>query len=154
MLREHYKRNLRDEIEINLIPFINFLVVLIPVLMLSAEFAQINILPASPVRQGYHPDTLSSTPFEATSIAIGIGDSAISIADGSRLFASIPCTPRFLPATEISAALSQIRSHAGAKRNEIAIASDDRVKYQRLIDVMDIARKTGFTDISVGRLRG
>jgi biopolymer transport protein ExbD len=152
MVGETWKRKLTGDDGVNLMPFINFLVVLIPVLMLSAEFSQINIIDACPVKGG-GTDSLSLERPIPTKLAICISDSAITIAGNERFLASIPCTPRFLPEPEIAQALANIRSGLGADNNEITIASDNRVKYQRLIDVMDLARKNGFTDVSIARLR-
>jgi biopolymer transport protein ExbD len=153
MVGETWKRKITDdEGGVNLMPFINFLVVLIPVLMLSAEFSQINIIDACPVRGG-GTDSLSLERPIPTQLAICISDSAITIAGNERFLASIPCTPRFLPEQQITEALATIRSGLTANRDQITIASDNRVKYQRLIDVMDLARKHGFTDVSIAKLR-
>ena len=90
----------------------------------------------------------------ASNLVVCVSDSAINIASNERFLAGIPCTPRFLPERQITEALAAIRSGLAAERNEITIASDNRVKYQRLIDVMDLARKNGFTDVSIAKLRG
>ena len=60
MFRNYYKRKITDDTEVNLMPFINFLVVLIPVLMLSAEFSETNILEAKPGAGGAQIDSASA----------------------------------------------------------------------------------------------
>jgi biopolymer transport protein ExbD len=154
MFRDYYKRKITDEVEINLMPFINFLVVLIPVLMLSAEFSQINILDAQTAKTGSDPTTTSDQKSTCRNLVICLSDSAINIASDDRFLASINCTSQYLPATELTSALSAIRSGIPPTMDRIIIASDRKVKYQRVIDVMDLAKKNGFGDISITRLRG
>jgi biopolymer transport protein ExbD len=153
MFRNHYKRSIADDTEVNLMPFINFLVVLIPVLMLSAEFSETNILEAQPATGGARIDSASILKPAMTTIVVCISDSAVNIASNERFLAGIGCSSCFFPAEEISGALASIRSALPAKMDRITIASDITVKYQRLIDVMDLARKNGFTDVSIARLR-
>ena len=153
MFRDNYKRSIADETEINLMPFINFLVVLIPVLMLSAEFSETNILEAHPATGGARPDSASLQKPALTNIVVCISDSAVNIASNERFLAGIGCSSRFFPEAEVSGALAAIRSALPAGMDRITIASDITVKYQRLIDVMDLARKNGFTDVSIARLR-
>ena len=153
MFKDYYKRKISDDIEINLMPFINFLVVLIPVLMLSAEFSETNILEAQPATGGARIDSASIIKPTVTNLVVCLSDSAVNIAYNERFLAGIGCSERFLPVEEISGALAAIRSKLPAEMDQITIASDNRVKYQRLIDVMDLARKNGFTDVSIARLR-
>lgn len=153
MLQPHYRRKLSEETEVNLMPFINFLVVLIPVLMLSAEFSQINILDACPVRGGAQ-ETPSSEQTAPTELAICISDSAITVATDERILGSFGCTAHFFPESVLGSALGSLRAGLPAGMNRITIASDIAVKYQRVIDVMDLARKHGFDDIAITKLRG
>ena len=50
------------EMQVDLKPFINFLVVLIPVLMLSAEFSKIAVVTFENNRGGVNKDSLTTTP--------------------------------------------------------------------------------------------
>lgn len=155
MFRGYYKRKITDDVEINLMPFINFLVVLIPVLMLSAEFSETSILDTHATRSGVNEDSVSSTTSaNHHGLVICLSDSAITIASDDGVLAGLPCTARHLPAERLSVALSSIRTAAPGTGDRIVIASDRQVRYQRLIDVMDLAKKSGFGDISIARLRG
>jgi biopolymer transport protein ExbD len=71
--------------EIDLKPFINFLVVLIPVLMISAEFSKIAIVEASASPGGVNTDSsttarsLPKNPLQALGLTLFVSDSAMTL---------------------------------------------------------------------------
>jgi biopolymer transport protein ExbD len=155
MLHIHNFKRLTDDDSINLMPFINFLVVLIPVLMLSAEFQAINILDTKlPANTGTQIDSLSLQKPEVDKLVICVSDSSLVIATDSRFLWSRNFTGSEFPAGALDTTLQTIRGRLGPDMDRIIVASDARVKYQRIIDVMDFAKKNGFNDISLTRWRG
>ena len=69
--------------DIDLKPFINFLVVIIPVLMLSSEFAKISVINLQlPVDRSAQPDAALNKPDEANKLLLSmlITDSVVTIA--------------------------------------------------------------------------
>lgn len=57
---------------LDLKPFINFLIVLIPVLMLSAEFAKISTITFTNSRTGGNTDSLSTVPLEQNKVHLTV----------------------------------------------------------------------------------
>jgi biopolymer transport protein ExbD len=150
----HAQRHSDDD-STNLMPFINFLVVLIPVLMLSAEFAAVNILSTKlPRNAGTQADSLSLQKSEMDKLVICVSDSSVVIATDNRFLWSKNFTGNEFPANALDTTLQTIRGHLEPDNDRIIVASDARVKYQRIIDVMDFAKKNGFSDISITRWKG
>jgi len=148
----HRARRLSDDDSINLMPFINFLVVLIPVLMLSAEFQAINILSTKlPKNAGTQTDSLSLQKPAIDKLVICVSDSSLVIATDNRFLWSRNFSGADFPAGALDTTLQVIRSRLDPDMDRIIVASDARVKYQRIIDVMDFAKKNGFADISLTR---
>ena len=154
MFGEHYLRRLTDDDTINLMPFINFLVVLIPVLMLSAEFSAVNILDATPAKTGAQTDHPSDAKTGLKNLVICLSDSSVILSADDRFLWSMNCTANDFSEAELEKNLKIVRDKADPGMNAITIASDPKVAYQRLIDVMDLAKKNGFDDIAIVKLRG
>jgi biopolymer transport protein ExbD len=148
------KRRISDDDGTNLMPFINFLVVLIPVLMLSAEYQAINIIDTKLPKAGSQTDSLSTEKPSVNKLVICLGDSAIVIAADDRLLWSRNFSGAAFPGGALDATLQTIRSRVSPDMDRIIVASDAKVKYQRVINVMDFAKKNGFNDISITRWRG
>jgi biopolymer transport protein ExbD len=73
-------------------PFINYLIVLIPVLMISAEFAKISVIPLTLGTNGSqsdHPVVTSSIPVERLSLSVLISDSTLTIGTSNGFLPSI-----------------------------------------------------------------
>ena len=153
MFSSHSQKKLTEDDSLNLMPFINFLVVLIPVLMLSAEFSAINILDATPAKAGVQTDRPSGANSGINNLVICLSDSAVILSANDRLLWTMNCTDKKFPAGDIDRNLQIIRKKAGPDMNALTIASDATVAYQRLIDVMDLARKNGFDDIAIAKMR-
>jgi biopolymer transport protein ExbD len=154
MFGEHYSWKCTEDDNVNLMPFINFLVVLIPVLMLSAEFSAINILEAAPADAGVQPYHPSGKTPEIKNLVICLSDSSVILSANDRFLWSMNCTAQDFPEPELDKNLRLVREKADPGMNTITIASDAQVAYQRLIDVMDCAKKNGFGDITIAKLRG
>jgi biopolymer transport protein ExbD len=149
------KGKLSDDESTNLMPFINFLVALIPVLMLSAEFQAINIIDTKLPMAGSRADSLSLGKPDLDKLVICLGDSTVVIAADDRfLWSKNFSGATAFPGEALDTALQTIRGQVKQDMDRIIVASDAKVKYQRVIDVMDFAKKNGFGDISITRWRG
>ena len=148
-------RRLAHDDAVDLMPFINFLVVLIPMLMLSAEFAAVNIVAAKvPQDTGSRTDSLSLQRPVIDKLVICVGDSSLVIATDNRFLWSRNFPGNEFPGNALDTTLQAIRGKLGPDMDRIIVASDARVKYQRVIDIMDFAKKNGFADIALTRWRG
>jgi biopolymer transport protein ExbD len=148
-------KKLSDDDGTNLMPFINFLVVLIPVLMLSAEFQAINVIDTRLPNAGARSDSVSIQKPDIDKLVICVGDSSVVIAADDRLVWSRNFSGAVsFPGEALDTALQTIRGQLGLDMDQIIVASDANVKYQRVIDVMDFAKKNGFSDIAITRWRG
>jgi biopolymer transport protein ExbD len=263
MLNRHGHTDLQEshEMQVDLKPFINFLVVLIPVLMLSAEFSKIAVVTFATSRQGGRTDTVivdPPPPANSLQLTIFISESTLTIGSQNGFLPSLyykefhsfaakgdrknqtvvevnPANPKPLtahdaklfqkqeillysknPSTnavvqtlylknrnvpvvnneikpvssfgpgdsvylldnamsrapaniagayeirplstydELKCGLMKIRnaykSQAGCE--DITIAANNKVVYDKIIQVMDVAREVGFSNVSISKIRG
>lgn len=129
----NFRRGSRDEPEINLIPFIDVLLVVLIFLMLSttySKFTELQIkLPLADVEQQ------RDYPKE---IIVGISS------DGRYMVNNMAVEGRTIEV--VGAALS--RAAKAGKDSVVIISADASAKHQAVITVMEAARRSGFTQIT------
>jgi biopolymer transport protein ExbD len=134
-------------------PFINFFIVLIPVFMLSAEFCKTAFHTVQPTERGSRPEKVSNCTSSTDILVICLGDSTITIADNNRILAGFSYRTAESATRQLNYRLGEIQSAMQPEIGRVIIASDNEVKYQKLIDVMDVVKKNGFGNVGVTRLR-
>ena len=128
-----FRRNRSEEPEINLIPFIDVLLVVMIFLMLSTTYSRFNELQVRlPVASA---DAMRERPREIIVAVSAEGVYAINrqIVAGRGVDA-------------VSAAL--IEASRGARETIVVISADARAAHQSVITVMEAARRTGLTQIT------
>jgi biopolymer transport protein ExbD len=129
----NFRPHNREEPEINLIPFIDVLLVVLIFLMLSTTYSKFTELQLTlPVADA---EAQRDYPKE---IIVAIG------ADGAYSVNRNPVSGRSL--TNIAAALVDA-AHAG-KDSVVIISADANAKHQAVITVMEAARQSGLTQIT------
>lgn len=129
----NFRKRRQDEPEINLIPFIDVLLVVLIFLMLSTTYSRFNELQVRlPVASA---DALRERPRE---IVVAVG------ADG--LYAVNRQVIQGRSVDALSAAL--IDASRGARETVVVISADARAAHQAVITVMEAARRTGLTQIT------
>ncbi len=129
----NFRKRRQEEPEINLIPFIDVLLVVLIFLMLSTTYSRFNELQVRlPVASA---DALRERPRE---IVVAVG------ADG--LYAVNRQVIQGRSVDALSAAL--IDASRGARETVVVISADARAAHQAVITVMEAARRTGLTQIT------
>jgi biopolymer transport protein ExbD len=156
------KLTAKADAELDLKPFINFLVIIIPVLMLSAEFSKISIIelnaPKSP--DGVNTVTRDTArPIDdRASIArltLLVSDSTITVGSNNGFLPTIYCRESTACYDDLRRQLALAHGRIGGAPDStrICIAAEQGVIYDKIIHLMDAAREAGFPDISIGRMR-
>lgn len=153
MFRTDRSAKVHGDDTVDLKPFINYLVVLIPVLMISAEFSKTAVQTATLSDNGSRTDSVSLEKQPPMRLVVTVSDSSVVIATADRFLKCLSVGASGFPAEDLDKSLNAIRAQIPAEVTAITIASDDAVRYQRIIDVMDLAKKNGFGDVSITRLR-
>lgn len=130
----NFQRGLgRDEPEINLIPLIDVLLVILIFLMVTTTYArfaelQINL----PEAKG---DSAKEVPLQISVDVDATGNYRVN--DGS------------LPGSDVqSISEAMIKSAAGRKDPVVVISADAQASHQSVVRVMDAARRVGFTHVT------
>ncbi|MBB3176177.1 biopolymer transport protein ExbD [Variovorax sp. Sphag1AA] len=132
-MRMHFRHGSRDEPEINLIPFIDVLLVVLIFLMLSTTYSkftemQLRLPVADAEAQRDYPKE----------VIVSVS------ADGRYTINKTPLSDRSVEA--VTAALSAAAS--GAKDNVVIISADASAAHQSVITVMEAARRAGLMQIT------
>jgi biopolymer transport protein ExbD len=129
----NFRSGHRDEPEVNLIPFIDILLVVLIFLVLTTSYSQLSELQVNlPVADA---EQSRQRPRE---IKVEVGrDNRISV-------------DKTLLETPSVAALAQALAHAARddRASVIVIAADASATHQAVVSVMDAARRTGLTQIT------
>lgn len=129
----HFRRRTNDEPEINLIPFIDVLLVVLIFLMLSTTYSKFTEMQVTlPVAD---TDAQRDYPKELI-VAVG--------ADGNFSINHVRLQARNLEA--VAAALAE--AGKGAKETVVVISADASAKHQSVVTVMEAARRVGLNQIT------
>ena len=129
----HFRRRSNDEPEINLIPFIDVLLVVLIFLMLSTTYSKFTEMQVTlPVAD---TDALRDYPKELI-VAVG--------ADGNYRITRTVLQGRSLEV--VATALAQ--AGKGAKETVVVISADASAKHQSVVTVMEAARRVGLNQIT------
>lgn len=133
----HYKRE-RKAIELDVTTFLNLMVVLIPFLLASAVFSQVNIqelnLPAE-ASGASRPDTPLVT------IEIMVRKSGLEIGDGKVITDKFPKKNEKYDFVQFSKALQELKKQYPDKQDVNVLLEPD-IEYNDMISVMDAVKVT------------
>ncbi len=128
----NFRRRRAEEPEINLIPFIDVLLVVLIFLMLSTTFSQltqiqITLPSANTEKQTTNPQTLTLT----------------IQADGR-----YSLNQQALKATTVADIQAALQSVQAGPQTVLVIAADQNVRHQAVISAMEAARRSGFNRVT------
>ncbi|TSE29302.1 Biopolymer transport protein ExbD [Tepidimonas thermarum] len=136
----NFRHGNREEPEINLIPFIDILLVVLIFLMLTTTFSQTTALQVNlPLANA---ETPAQPPAE---IVVAVGpDGRYAVDD------------RLLEAHGVDTLVAALRSAQGARQGEpiLVIQADAAASHQSVINVMDAARQVGLVQITFATQHG
>ena len=134
--------------ELNLIPFIDLLIVNICFLLITAVWVQMARIKVSQKGKGSAADKSEDTPPELrVKVVVLVGDDGYTItAGGERLV--IPKAGQLYDTEKLGKQLREIKTRLPNKE-DITVAAEDGIQYKHLIRAMDVALAQHFTQIQV-----
>lgn len=158
MAGRHAKRGKGHRVEIpdlELMPMLNVFISIIPMLLLSAAFVQLAViptgLPATAAAAAAPAEAGDDAPPPPVTVYIRAGEYVVESAGAAnRSFAR---TPGGAPAKDpgrlqLEAMLRAFGSREG-KKPEVRIVPETRTKYEEIIDIMDLARAAGLPNAAL-----
>jgi len=157
--RHHYRRRVKQPMELEVTTYLNLMVVLVPFLLITAVFSRITIVELSlPSETG--GSSAEPPPFR---VEVIVREETLEISNGASVIAAIPNV-------EGDYDLPMLSEHMVALKRQYSdveaasVLLEPRVPYDYLIQVMDVVRSVElpgdgeeefvraalFTDISVG----
>jgi len=133
--------------DVDVTPMMNILMILLPVLISMAVFTKIAMLQFSlPPNVGTSLSGESGKP--KLKMTVVIAPQYYAITYGDKMLDSIPADETDKGATVLK---ERIASHKGTFEisDEAVVAVRDKVRFQRMVRVMDICRENGFVKIGV-----
>jgi len=139
---------MEPEIDLDVKPMMNVLIILIPFLVSVAEYTRLaiidmslppNVTAVGGAGQGEKP-TLKLT--------VVVAPSYFCITLGETMLDSIARKGQDYPYDTLSVRLSERRQTAGVK-DEVIVAPRDGIRFKYVVRIMDACRKTGFDKISL-----
>jgi len=134
--------------ELNLIPFIDLLIVNICFLLITAVWTQMARIKVSQKGKGQAAEKRQDTPPELrVKVVVLVGDEGYTItAGGERLV--VPKLGAIYDTAKLSKHLRDIKARL-PKKDDITVAAEDGIRYKYLIRAMDVALAQHFSEIQV-----
>lgn len=143
-------RGRQVNVELNLVPFIDLMSVLITFLLIAAVWTQVSMLQIGSSLYGKKSDTEAPpkpTPFADIVLKVDVKAEGFILTIGKQVF-SLPRLAEEYDKEGLRAQLVRVKEVYPEKVDSIVAVSDD-LPYELLIIVMDQLRKAGFPAISV-----
>lgn len=135
-------------VELNLVPFIDLMSVLITFLLLTAVWTQVSMIQIGTSIYGKRSDETPQIPPNADLVLkVDISERGYTLTLGKEIFNY----PMIGLEYDRVALLNQLMSakQQFPEKSDAAIAMSDQLPYERLIEGMDVLLKAGFPQISV-----
>jgi biopolymer transport protein ExbD len=138
-----------SEIDIDVKPIMNVLIILIPFLVSVAVYTNLAVIDMSlPPNVTAAGGAGPSGERPKLKITVVVGQSFCAITLGENLLDSIPRTSDEYPYDTIAARLSARRA-AAEVNNEVIVAPRDKIQFKYVVRIMDACKKTGFEKVSL-----
>ena len=155
MLRRHRARRRRPTMasELDITPFMNLMVILVPFLLITAVFSRVTVMDLFLPNAG-DADSTNAPPFQ---LQIVIRQSQLEISDNRGGLIKRLATDKAFDYQRLTEVLIQIKSRRPTHR-QVNLLLEPDVSYDRLVQVMDHARMARqgkdyvelFPDVSLG----
>ncbi len=157
--QHHYRRRSRDPAEPDMTTFLNLMVVLVPVLLITAVFSRITIVELSlPSSAG------GAAPSEPSfRVEVIVRSEGLELSNGRTVIATIPKVDDEYDLERLSQFVLSLK-HDYPDENDASVLLEPDIEYDHLIQVMDVVRSMArpgeedeevtrvalFTDIAIG----
>lgn len=151
--RKRRKGKLEASQELELMPMLNVFISIIPLLLLSAAFVQLAVIPTAGPGASVPAAAATAEESFALTIAIHAGEYVLEASGAPAQSIARPARGADTAAltaarAELGAALSALASgHPGHR--EVRIVADPTTRYEDIIDVMDAARAAGLPEAAL-----
>jgi biopolymer transport protein ExbD len=131
-----------EEIDVDVRPMMNVLIILIPFLVSVAVYTRLSILELSlPPNVGAGTTQVNEKPRLKTTVVLAAG--YLGITYGEAMLDSIPCGTNGYDYTAFTEKIKLRRLDADVK-DEVVVAVKDEIAFKYVVRIMDICRETGF----------
>lgn len=146
-----------DEMQVNITPMMNLMVVLIPLLLSSAEFVRLGIIelnlpPAASSEKALMEQEIPEEQLKELDLTVTVTDQGFFISSSLAVLSGKEANKPSIPLKDgaydfelLTSTLYQIKKKAGANfadTDEIIIMAESDVTYQTIVQTMDAARQT------------
>jgi len=135
-----------ESIDLDVTPIMNMFVILIPFLVSMAVFTHYSVLefglpPSAGVGNGgpQKSDLKLTVVMHETGFDLTVGDS---------LMRSVPITMEQGDLSSLEKSLTEVRNYLN-RRNEVVVAVNDGIMFDKVVQVMDVCRKSGFEKVAL-----
>lgn len=143
------KRRGGDDIEMT--PIMNLFLILVPFLLVAAEFVNIAVLDMSLPQLNTNANVTQTTtelPKQSILSTLEIDDNGMQVNSPTFTFPAIKKSAGGYDYNALKAQLAQIKQKF-PEAADMVIAPQDQIKYDIVIQVMDRCREQGFPNISI-----
>lgn len=142
-------RGRKRNVDLNLVPFIDLMSVLITFLLIAAVWTQVSMIQIGTSFYGQKSEEIVPTPLEDQELVlkVGVKDSGYILTYGKQVI-SLPLQKGEFDEEGLVDQLKRIKQIRPTKTDAVVSVSDN-LKYERLIKVMDNILVAGFPNISV-----
>jgi biopolymer transport protein ExbD len=135
-MRRHKK--VKEETELDITSFMNLMIILVPVLLISMVFNQMTVLELRlPLEQELKEQELNP---DDLSLEVVVRDSGFNVNFGPLPIESIAKKEGQFDFGRLSVVLQGMKKKVGRERTDIVILSEPDIDYQVLVGVMDTAK--------------
>ena len=135
-MRRHKK--VKEETELDITSFMNLMIILVPVLLISMVFNQMTVLELRlPLEQELKEQELNP---DDLSLEVVVRDSGFNVNFGPLPIESIAKKEGQFDFDRLSVVLQGMKKKVGRERTDIVILSEPDIDYQVLVGVMDTAK--------------
>jgi biopolymer transport protein ExbD len=144
--RRSWKDAHNGDVEIELMPLMSVFIALIPMLLLSAVFLEMAVIPMN-LPSGDPEAPVAPPPRAPLGLSVIILDQAFAI-EATGVPRRVVARANDGKELELAATLAEF-AQSYPENKDVVIGSGPRVLYKNLIDVMDVAREAGLANISL-----
>ncbi|OGS37119.1 MAG: hypothetical protein A2293_12995 [Elusimicrobia bacterium RIFOXYB2_FULL_49_7] len=138
---------MEDEVDLNISPIMNVLIMLIPFLTSLAVYAHLSILELSlPPNVG--SGTLSGSGKPKLKMTLVLHPEYIAVTYGEKMLDSLPKLGPQYDYTSLSDRL-KVRREEMENKEEAVVAVRDEISFKYVVDVLDVCRGAGFSKTAV-----
>ena len=131
--------------ELNLVPYIDLLTCMVAFLLITAVWTQLARLSASQKGQGQAGE--ETPPEQQVNIVVVVNQEAFNLVVGQEQ-TPIPKRGDQYDFEKLNAELKKVKT-ANPDKNDLKVASEDKIKFETLVRTMDAALTAKFPDISL-----